>query len=187
MFNRELYINIFNELIHDKNMIFICGPRQSGKTTLSEFISKSYSNTLYFNWDIPEHRIELLNNPYFFEKVERKDHSKPLIILDEIHKYKEWKNYLKGIYDKYKKEYIFLITGSGRLDLYQKGSDSLAGRYLLFHLWPLTLSELHNEKITFESFIKNPLQTSSIDCQNTWELLSNTSGFPEPFSKKKRK
>lgn len=71
--------------------------------------------------------------------MKRRDSSLPLVIFDEIHKYRDWKNYLKGIYDRYSAEYRFLITGSGRLDLYQRGGDSLAGRYLLFNLFLLPL------------------------------------------------
>lgn len=167
-------------------MVFISGPRQAGKTTLAEIISETYTNSLYFNWDIPDHRIELLNNLYFFERVKRKDTSVPLIIFDEIHKYRDWKNYLKGIFDKFKGRYNFLITGSGRLDLYQKGGDSLAGRYLLYHLWPFTLAELGKKNISIESFLNNPLQTVSGITNNLWEQLNTTSGFPEPFLKGKR-
>jgi len=36
------------------------------------------------------------------------------VIFDEIHKYRHWKNYLKGVYDQFGGEYRFLVTGSGR-------------------------------------------------------------------------
>jgi len=68
--------------------------------------------------------------------VDRKKGDLPLIILDEIHKYIDWKNHLKGIYDGFADEFRFLITGSGRLELSRKKGDSLAGRYLHFHLFP---------------------------------------------------
>jgi predicted AAA+ superfamily ATPase len=56
MHDRRYYINIWKELAADKSMIFISGPRQAGKTTLSKLISRSYTNSYYFNWDIAEHR-----------------------------------------------------------------------------------------------------------------------------------
>ena len=77
-------------------MILMAGPRQAGKTTLAQIIADSFTNSLYFNWDIPEHRTKLFEDPNFFESVIRKDSSKPLIIFDEIHKFKDWKNYLTG-------------------------------------------------------------------------------------------
>jgi len=40
-----------------------------------------------------------------------------LIIFDEIHKYNKWKTFIKGEYDKLKKKYKFILTGSARLDI----------------------------------------------------------------------
>jgi len=125
---RPLYMNVWEDLAAEKAMVFLAGPRQSGKTTLSQWISEKFTNRLYVNWDIPEDRVLLLQNPFFFREMERHDSSVPFIVFDEIHKYKDWKNYLKGVYDRFQREFRFLVSGSGRLDLYQKGGDSLAGR-----------------------------------------------------------
>jgi hypothetical protein len=165
-------------------MIFIAGPRQAGKTTLSKLISRSYTNNYYFNWDIAEHRTLFFSNPSFFEGIRRKDATAPMIILDEIHKYKDWKNYLKGIYDQFHESYKFLVSGSGRLDIYQKGGDSLAGRYYMFHLFPFTIAELGNRNISIEAFLNNPLYISMGQAKKNkgiWDMLSNLSGFPEPY------
>jgi predicted AAA+ superfamily ATPase len=184
MESRDLYVNIWRELAAEKSMVFLAGPRQSGKTTLAHIISGSFTNTLYFNWDIPEHRARLIGNPTFFEAVERKDPSTPLIIFDEIHKYKEWKNYLKGVYDQFHEDYQFLVSGSGRLDIYQKGGDSLAGRYYLFHLWPFTVAELGRRKVAIEDWLREPLKISVEEkekLREIWSGLSALSGFPEPY------
>lgn len=184
MVERELYVRIWRELSADKAMIFVAGPRQAGKTTLAEIISRTFTNSLYFNWDIPAQRLRLIENPTFFEEVERKDASLPLIVFDEIHKYKDWKNYLKGVYDQYRDRYRFLVSGSGRLDLYRKGGDSLAGRYFLFHLWPFTIAELSKKKASIEEWLRDPLRMEIRDTawlRQTWENLSLLSGFPEPY------
>lgn len=184
MLNRKQYIDVWHELVKDKSMIFISGPRQTGKTTLAQIIADTFTNSLYFNWDIAEDRVRLFDNPVFFESVERKDSTLPLIILDEIHKYKDWKNYLKGIYDQFHDKYTFLVSGSGRLDIYQKGGDSLAGRYLLFHLWPLTIAELGRRNLHIDRFLNNPLYISmdgSKELKDIWLQLSRQSGFPEPY------
>ncbi|HOP46493.1 MAG TPA: ATP-binding protein [Desulfobacteraceae bacterium] len=184
MKRRTPYIKIWQDIAADKSMIFLAGPRQAGKTTLAQIISDSFTNSLYFNWDIAEHRTDFMRDPLFFEKIELRDSSTPLIVLDEIHKYKDWKNYLKGVYDQFHDKYQFLISGSGRLDLYQKGGDSLAGRYFLFHLWPFTISELGKSNRQIDQFLKNPLQ---IEMENTeelkgiWSGLSELSGFPESY------
>lgn len=182
MHNRDMYRTIWAELIGQKSMVFLSGPRQSGKTTLAKMIAGSYINSLYFNWDIPDQRKDLIKNPYFFERVRRRDSTVPLIIFDEIHKFSDWKNYLKGIYDKFSRDYQFLVSGSGRLDIYQHGGDSLAGRYLLFHLWPFTLAELTDKRTTIREFVDNPLRTTSNDnAAALWKRLSIVSGFPEPY------
>ena len=184
MVARELYKKIWQELASDKEMIFLAGPRQAGKTTLAHMIAESFVNSMHFNWDIPEERSRLLRNPSFFEEVDRKDASLPLIVFDEIHKYRDWKNYLKGVYDRFRSEYRFLVSGSGRLDIYQKGGDSLAGRYLLFHLFPLTLAELGNVRRPHEEFMADPFAVSSAggsELREIWDSLGSYSGFPEPF------
>ena len=184
MDTREPYCNIWQELSEDKSMVFLVGPRQVGKTTLTSIISRSFVNSLYFNWDIPRDKARLVENPTFFQEIKRRDPSTPLIIFDEIHKYKDWKNYLKGVYDQFHDEYQFLVSGSGRLDIYQKGGDSLAGRYFLFHLWPFTIAELGKNNLAIDNFLENPLQISmefSEKLKEKWSRLSTLSGFPEPY------
>ncbi len=58
----------------------------------------------------------------------------PLVVLDEIHKFKNWRNLIKGFYDKKKDVQKFLVTGSARLDHYRRGGDSLLGRYRYLRL-----------------------------------------------------
>jgi len=184
MHNRTQYQKIWQEFAGEKSMVFISGPRQAGKTTLARLISRSFVNSLYFNWDIARDRALFVENPTFFESIDRRDTSIPLVILDEIHKHGNWKNYLKGVYDQFHGDYQFLVTGSGRLDLYRKGGDSLAGRYLLFHLWPFTLAELAGRNIAADTFWRNPLQISmehSGELRDIWLGLSELGGFPEPF------
>jgi predicted AAA+ superfamily ATPase len=184
MYPRPFYQKIWQELAGEKPMVFMPGPRQTGKTTLAQWIAEGYVNHLYFNWDIPDHRSRLIKNPFFFQEIERRNGSKPLIILDEIHKYRDWKNYLKGVYDQFKDEFLFLISGSGRLDIYQKGGDSLAGRYYQFHLWPFTLAELSGIGRTVDDFKKMPLEISTErgpELEDIWAALGRFSGFPEPY------
>ena len=86
MEKRTPYRNVWQRLSQEKSMIFLAGPRQSGKTTLAKLIAESFKNSLYWNWDIAADREQLLQNKNFFTHVVRKDASKPLIIFDEIHK-----------------------------------------------------------------------------------------------------
>ena len=169
-------------------MVFISGPRQAGKTTFAQdIIGSLYKNKVYFNWDIIDNKRKLIENPTFFTAVNRVDSSSPLVIFDEIHKYKNWKQYLKGIYDQFSKEYKFIVSGSGQLDISQKGGESLAGRYLSMHLFPLTLAELSPHRRPVKDFLDDPLRGFDInplnETQKIWQDLGELSGFPETYAR----
>ncbi|MBN1770523.1 MAG: ATP-binding protein [Deltaproteobacteria bacterium] len=166
-----------------RKMVFLSGPRQVGKTTLARACGRSHRQTLYFNWDILTDQRRLARNPYFFEEADRTGDD--LVLFDEIHKYARWKNYLKGAFDKYREDFLFLVTGSGRLDLYAKGGDSLLGRYLPLPLFPFTLSELHGRFVPPVEF-----RAAMVDgfpgtpgAQRDYRALSVFGGFPEPLTK----
>jgi predicted AAA+ superfamily ATPase len=192
MNNRAIYKALWDELSADKPMIMLAGPRQSGKTTFARgIVAKDFSDTVYFNWDMAKDKSRLIADPAFFSKEPRSSiSSRPLVILDEIHKYRDWKNYLKGIYDQFSKEYQFLVTGSGRLELSRKAGDSLAGRFLKFHIFPFTLAELSNRRRTIKNFMGNPLEgfddAPAGETAQVFKSLWELSGFPEPFLKGKK-
>ncbi|PIU18142.1 MAG: ATPase [Elusimicrobia bacterium CG08_land_8_20_14_0_20_59_10] len=190
MIKREFYKKLLDELISDGKMVFVSGPRQAGKTTAVREYAEKYSNLRYFNWDSYSDKKTLALDPYFFEKIDRKDATKPLVLFDEIHKYKRWKNYLKGVYDDFSKEYLFIVTGSGRLDISQKGGDALSGRYFQMNFFPLTVSELAGKKRGLGDFLSAPLENSAggvNEAKDAWNTLSRCGGFPEPFLKGEEK
>ncbi len=167
-------------------MIFIAGPRQSGKTTFAKSLIPLFKSHLYFNWDIATDRKTLRSDPYFYEALDHPPGEVPILIFDEIHKYRNWKNYLKGVFDRDQGRYKIIVTGSGRLDAFSNGGDSLAGRYFLMHIWPFTIVELYDGKQkSMASFLSNPLDLAdNINdpiLHETWEKLSTLSGFPTPY------
>jgi predicted AAA+ superfamily ATPase len=140
-------------------MVFIGGPRQVGKTTLALRLlgsSADESHPAYFNWDNDEDRERLLQGDL--------PSGQPLIVLDEIHKFARWRNWIKGFYDKHKSSMTFLVTGSARLDYYRRGGDSLQGRYHYYRLHPFSLMEIDRS-----------------GARKTLETLLQFGGFPEPF------
>jgi predicted AAA+ superfamily ATPase len=138
-------------------MVFIGGPRQVGKTFLAkEFISK---NEQYLNWDKASDKKIILS-----DKIQV---NLNLIIMDEVHKYKNWRSLVKGYFDKYFPKLNFIVTGSARLDYFRKGGDSLLGRYHYLRLHPLSINEITDE----------PTDSDLAD-------LLEFGGFPEPFLKK---
>ncbi len=167
-------------------MIFLSGPRQVGKTTfMQEIIAKGYPHTTYFNWDILDNKKTLLENPYFFQSVDVEGKGRPLVILDEIHKYRQWKNYLKGVYDKFHDRFSFAILGSGRLDITKRAGDAMTGRFLEMHLFPFTAAELSHSKTDIKQFLKDPFSGMDLpdasQSTSVWNELFNLGGFPEPF------
>src|SRR5205823_10389978 len=108
------YLRLWEELSHSKAMVFLSGPRQVGKTTMAKAIAATFPSSLYFNWDIRDDRARLLRDPSFFTKLDNRGPGRALVVFDEIHKYRQWKNHLKGAYDGHSGQFQFLVLGSGR-------------------------------------------------------------------------
>ncbi len=133
-------------------MVFVAGPRQVGKTTLSRALPEAEAG--YLNWDVPAHRERILRRELSPTK---------LWIFDEIHKYRSWRDYLKGLYDVRPTGQKILVTGSARLDYYRYSGDSLQGRYHLLRLHPLSVAEL------------------GLESREELADLLTLGGFPEPY------
>ncbi|MFC1566896.1 ATP-binding protein [bacterium] len=163
-------------------MVFIAGPRQVGKTTLSKMIHKNHDKTIYFNWDDRDDRKLILKGQSSLAKfagVEKISKERKIIIFDEIHKYRKWKSFLKGFYDVYKNDFKIIVTGSAKLNIYKSGGDSLMGRYLLYRLHPFTVRETISSRRDINEIVL-PKKIKSEEFQD----LLKFGGFPEPFLKK---
>ena len=153
---RYIEKNVSDDL--ERKMVFVGGPRQTGKTTMAKQLCHEAgfdTKSRYLNWDAPEDRENIL--------VERFPTGPGYLVLDEIHKYSRWRQVVKGLYDKRGDELQILVTGSARLDYYRRGGDSLQGRYHFFRLFPLTYAEL------------------AMPAPSTLRDLLVYGGFPEPF------
>lgn len=159
-----------------KKMVFLGGPRQVGKTTLARELGRRlFSGSFrYLNWDDRDDRRRILSGGVAAEEA--------LILFDEIHKYRQWKNFIKGFYDKNKERHRIIVTGSSRLDVYRKGGDSLLGRYHHYRLHPLSLSEITGKRGK-ASQPGQPLAfaESSKETQEALVRLLKFGGFPEIF------
>ena len=145
-------------ILHDlqKKMVLLAGPRQAGKTTLAKSIAKEFKSSSYLTYDRLEDRKIMLEESWL-PSVE-------LLILDEIHKMPEWKNYLKGVYDTKLPHQKIIVTGSARLEIFNQVGDSLAGRYFLHRLMPLS-----------------PAECTKVNVPYTIDRFLERGGFPEPF------
>jgi len=152
--NRQQIQSILKDL--KRKMVLLAGPRQVGKTFLSKQIAHHYQYPLYLNYDQLEDRTTI-HQQTWLEKTD-------LLVLDELHKMPGWKNYLKGLYDTKPEHLHILVTGSARLDIFNQMGDSLAGRYFLHRLLPLSPAELKQ--------LDKPIDI---------DRLLARGGFPEPY------
>lgn len=155
---KERYLLSSIESALARKMVFIGGPRQVGKTTLSLNFLKpsSIKNPQYLNWDRATDKSLILRDQIPL--------SKETLVFDEIHKYKNWRNLIKGLYDKFHEDHKIIVTGSARLDYFRRGGDSLLGRYRYFRLHPFSLPEI-----------------VSSGSRPDLERLMSRGGFPEPY------
>lgn len=185
---RYLTTEIERLLVEERKMCLIAGPRQVGKTTLAKhLLEKSKQPATYFNWDIATDRKLILTYPENFWMRKETSGKPPIrLALDEIHKFPRWKQFLKGLYDAQRDNLQILVTGSGKLDVYQRGGDSLFGRYHLYHLHPFTVGELLSAdrscSVTPDSFVEQILDSeNTTGCTEALEALERFTGFPEPL------
>lgn len=176
---------IYNEIVSQslknfRQMVFLSGPRQVGKTT----VAKAHANH-YLNWDKDSVKQLVLSGQ---EKVgaecelDRVHAEIPVVAFDEIHKYPRWKQFLKGFFDDYEENCRIIATGSARMDVYKRGGDSMMGRYFPYRVHPLSVAELLTTDLPGERIVRPP---SKLDDEE-WTALCDFGGFPEPFLKRSR-
>ena len=171
MFKERYLVPYILEDLREK-MVFVSGPRQVGKTTLATaLVAQHFNNTCYRLWDKRDDRKKLMNSVWPGDA--------DLLIIDELHKYKKWKSYIKGEYDSLKAKYRFLVTGSARLDVFRKGGDSLQGRYHYYRLHPFSVAELSD--IAAVPTILKEIEIPTKSAKEDFLTLNHFGGFPEPL------
>ena len=148
---KELQIDL------EKQMVLLSGPRQCGKTTFSKWLLEERLEGEYFNWDQPKDRKKIAAQEW--------NEADELIVLDEIHKKAAWKTFLKGIFDTKPKRMRMLVTGSARLEYFQKSGDSMFGRYRAWRMHPFCLGE-------------DPLH---LPLKERFDRFLERGGFPAPY------
>jgi len=178
---KRVYDNVIEHHLRSyRQMAFLSGPRQSGKTTLA----KAHAGA-YLNWDDDDVRLGILSGQRQVADrlgVETVRKGPLVVAFDEIHKYKRWKQFLKGFFDDYEERVRVLATGSARMDVYRRGGDSMMGRYFPYRVHPLSAAELVDISLPGEGLVHKPRKISN----ESWNALWTFGGFPEPFLTRNR-
>ena len=180
MYIMKNYPRVYQTMIesHLKNyrqMVFLSGPRQVGKTTMCEAVASTY-----LSWDDEDVRRAIQSGQRVVADkyaLNVAAESEKILVYDEIHKYSKWKQFLKGFYDLYGKDLRIVATGSAKMDVYKKGGDSMMGRYFPYRMHPLSVAELLDVSIPDERIVRSPKMLPD----DEWTALVRFGGFPDPF------
>ena len=170
---------LVDHFANNRQMAFVSGPRQVGKTTTCRRHADAYCN-----WDNLDDRELVLAGPARLATglgANRLSATRPLLLFDELHKFPRWKPFLKGLYDTYANRLRIIVTGSSRLDVYRRGGDSLMGRYFAYRMHPFSVAETVSRELPDPDRIVRPPR--SIDPVE-FDALWTHGGYPEPFLKR---
>jgi len=161
-FKRYLY----HKVAWDSRMIGIIGPRGVGKTTMIlQYIRENLNSriALYVSADdiyFGKNRLYDLADSIY-------KHAGEYLFIDEIHKYNNWSQELKNIYDSFPTLKI-VFTGSSVLDIL-KGSSDLSRRAIIYNLQGLSFREylklfhnLDSEVYSLEQIVRNEVKLKDI-------------------------
>jgi len=171
---------IRDHFARNRQMLFLHGPRQVGKTTTARANAQDLGDSLYVNFDNLDDRRILLAGPGAIAEaleIDRLRDVLPICVLDEVHKFSNWRTLLKGLFDTYGDRMHILVTGSARLGVFGAGGESLMGRYLSHRMHPLSLGELAGATPSEAAPCSAPQRVDA----DVFDALQRWGGFPEPF------
>jgi predicted AAA+ superfamily ATPase len=182
---KRLYQCIVEEHLNKyTQMVFLAGARQVGKTTIGLTAENLSDHFVYLNWDVKEHRLAIQRGAIALAEQFQLLHAyknKPIVMFDELHKYKEWKNFLKGFFDLYKEKVRIIVTGSSKLNIFRRGGDSLMGRYFCYRVNPISVAEWAVCTTNSPALVASLIQPPKYIDKHIFDRLFTFGGFPDPF------
>ena len=174
-YSRVYRTRVDDHLARYRQMVLLSGPRQVGKTTVGEGLASNY-----LSWDDDDVRKAVMAgqkavvNSFGLADLSERNR---IVVFDEIHKFRSWKQFLKGFYDVYAKGMKIVATGSAKMDVYKKGGDSMMGRYFPYRMHPLSVAELLDVSLPGDALVRSPKRLADEE----WNALLRFGGFPDPF------
>lgn len=198
IYPRKLSVKLVEE-INSKRIVVLTGMRQTGKTTLMRQIFNLIKdeNKVFLDLENPLHQkiFEeenfdniLLNLREFGINPQKKFY----IFLDEIQLAPEISRSVKYLYDHYKIK--FFLTGSSSFYIKNVFSESMAGRKIIYELFPLDFEEFlifkQKEKEFFNDFSKKSKNKNKISFEiykKFYDEYLQFGGFPGVVVERKDK
>lgn len=190
MIKRHLLHCVRNHLDH-KEISFIVGPRQAGKTTLMLQLKKELEDkgtpTVFLNLDIEHEKIFFSSQLNLLNKIQLDIGKKyGCVFIDEIQRKENAGLFLKGIYDM-NTPYKFIVSGSGSVELKEMIHESLAGRKRTFELSTVSFDEFVDYRTNYRYTRKLP-DFYAIENDQRFALLEeylNFGGYPRIVTESK--
>lgn len=179
MIKRQLFEGL-KDHVDKKEISFIVGPRQAGKTTLmmllKDHIEAQGKKTIFLNLDIESDKQFFASQATLLRKIALEiGGSEGYIFIDEIQRKEDAGLFLKGLYDM-NLPYKLIVSGSGSVELKEKIHESLAGRKRIFELSTISFVEFVNYKTGYK-YETNLPEFFALDPNQTQRLLEEYLSF----------
>lgn len=143
-----------------KEISFLVGPRQAGKTTLmlllKKYVEAQGKRTVFLSLDTETDRQFFASQAALIERIKFEiGESGGYVFIDEIQRKEDAGIFLKGLYDL-NLPYKLIVSGSGSVELKEKVHESLAGRKRIFELSTLSFAEFADFKTEYKYTDKLP-------------------------------
>jgi len=170
-----------HDALQDTPVVFIQGPRQAGKTTLTEYLRHEGYDASYVTLDDATTLKAALDDPdgFIAGLPER-------VIIDEVQRAPDLFRAIKASVDRRRKPGRFLLTGSAQALVLPKVSESLAGRMEVLTLWPFSQGEIEGRTEGFIDACFAPTFALKRLKPETWPVLAERvarGGFPEAVAR----
>ncbi len=160
MFYKRRVLSEISKVLSREEFVIITGARQTGKTSillmLKSGLTEKGEQCHYINLENYEYLRLLNKHPFNIFELVPDTKVRQYIFVDEIQYLDNPTNFLKLLFDEKREKIKIIASGSSAFYIDDKFKDSLAGRKLLFEIFPLNFEEVlifnqHEELLSKEN------------------------------------